>query len=127
MYLRVAPQVCSASFNVVVYLIYMYTVYVYHVIVITSFADQTTEDTYNGINTRMARKVDKRSWPALVRKLDILNAATTLSDLKSPGNQLERLKDDLAGCWSIRVNDQYRVIFQFGGGNAMNVRCQDIH
>jgi proteic killer suppression protein len=103
----------------------MYTIYVYHVVVITSFADSTTEDIYNGSNTKMARKVDRRIWPVLVRKLDILNAATALNDLKSPGNELERLKDDLAG--SIRVNDQYRVIFQFSGGNATNVRCQDIH
>jgi toxin HigB-1 len=95
--------------------------------VIASFADQTTEDIYNGSNTKMARKIDRRVWPVLVRKLDILNAATTLNDLKSPGNHLERLKGDLAGYWSIRVNDQYRVIFQFGGGNALNVRCQDIH
>ena len=105
----------------------MYTIYVYHVVVITSFADSTTEDIYNGSNTKMARKADRRIWPVLVRKLDILNAATALNDLKSPGNQLERLKDDLAGYWSIRVNDQYRVIFQFSGGNATNVRCQDIH
>jgi proteic killer suppression protein len=95
--------------------------------VITSFADPATEDIYNGSNTKMARKIDRRVWPVLVRKLDILNAATTLSDLKSPGNRLERLKDDLAGYWSIRVNDQYRVIFQFAGGNATDVRCQDIH
>jgi toxin HigB-1 len=87
--------------------------------VITSFADPTTEDIYNGSNTKMAGKVDRRIWPVLVRKLDMLNAATTLSDLKSPGNHLERLKGDLAGYWSIRVNDQYRVIFQFGGGNAL--------
>lgn len=105
----------------------MYTVSVYFGLVITSFADPTTEDIYNGVNRKMARKVDRRIWPVLVRKLDILNAANTLSDLKSPGNQLERLKDELAGYWSIRVNDQYRVIFQFAGGNAMNVRCQDIH
>jgi proteic killer suppression protein len=108
-------------------LIDMYTVCVYRYLVIMSFADATTEHIYNGINTKMARKVDRRIWPVLVRKLDILNAATTLGDLKSLGNQLERLKDDLAGYWSIRVNDQYRVIFQFAGGNATDVRCQDIH
>lgn len=63
----------------------------------------------------------------MVRKLDMLNAAINLGDLKSPGSQLEKLKGDLEGYWSIRVNDQYRIIFRFHGGNAMDVRCQDIH
>ena len=66
-------------------------------------------------------------WPVVIRKLDILNAATGLNDLKSPGNQLEKLKDDLAGYWSIRVNDQYRIVFRIDQGNAVDVRCQDIH
>jgi len=95
--------------------------------VITFFADATTEDIYNGANTKAARKIDRRVWTVIVRKLDVLNAATSLNDLKSPGNQLEKLKDDLAGYWSIRVNDQYRILFQFSEGNAMDVSCLDIH
>jgi len=97
------------------------------ILVIKSFADETTEDIYNGANTRAARKIDRRVWTVVFRKLDILNAAASLNDLKSPGNQLEKLKGDLAGCWSIRVNDQYRIVFHFDGGNATDVRCQDIH
>ena len=58
-------------------------------------------------------------------KLDILNAAISLNDLKSPGNRLEKLKNDLEGFWSIRVNDRYRIVFRFKGGNAAEVRCQD--
>ena len=94
---------------------------------IKSFAEQATEDIYNGANTKAARRIDRRVWPVVFRKLDMLNAAARLNDLKSPGNQLERLKDDLAGYWSIRVNDQYRIIFRFDGGNATDVSCQDIH
>ena len=60
-------------------------------------------------------------------KLDQLNAAASLNDVKSPGNQLEKLKDNLAGYWSIRVNVQYRICFQFEKGNACNVFCDDIH
>jgi proteic killer suppression protein len=100
---------------------------VYHKFVILSFADQTTEDIYNGKNTKSARRIDKRVWEVVVRKLDILNAATSLNDLKSPGNQLEKLKGDLADYWSIRVNDQYRIVFRFERGNAANVRCYDTH
>jgi proteic killer suppression protein len=62
-----------------------------------------------------------------VRKLDFLNAAASLNDLKSPGNQIEKLRDDLAGYWSIRVNDQYRITFRFVDGNALDVSCRDIH
>ena len=92
---------------------------------IASFADQTTEDIFNGSNTRLARKIDRQVWPVAARKLDMLHAAGSLNDLKSPGNQLEKLKDDLEGFWSIRVNDRYRIIFQYKDGNATEVRCQD--
>jgi len=95
--------------------------------VIESFADRATQDIYDGVNSKAARRIDRRVWPVVVRKLDILSAATSLNDLKSPGNQLEKLKDDLAGYWSIRVNDQYRVIFRFAEGIAGDVRCEDIH
>jgi toxin HigB-1 len=105
----------------------MYTVGVYNRLVIKSFADPATEDIYNGTNTKAARRIDQRVWPILVRKLDFLNAATSLNDLKSPGNQLEKLKDDWRGYWSIRVNDQYRIIFRFVDGNALDVSCRDIH
>lgn len=94
---------------------------------IASFAGQTTQDIFDGSNTRAARRIDRRLWPVIGRKLDALNAAASLNDLKSPGNQLEKLRDDLAGCWSIRVNDQYRIVFRFDKGNAADVRCQDVH
>jgi toxin HigB-1 len=94
---------------------------------IQSFADQGTADIYDGTNSRAARRIDKSIWRIVVRKLDMLNAAISLNDLKSPGNQLEKLKDDLAGYWSIRVNDKYRIVFRFNAGNATEVRCQDIH
>lgn len=110
----------------------MYTVHVYHKFVIESFSDQTTEDIYNGKNSKSARKIDIRVWPIVVRKLDILNAATSLNDLKSPGNRLEKLKANMAGYWSIRVNDQrmddqYRITFRFDNARAIDVRCHDIH
>lgn len=105
----------------------MYTVHVYNVPVIKSFADETTQDIYEGENTKAARKIDRRVWPIVFRKLDTLNAAISLNDLKSPGNQLEKLKGELAGYWSIRVNDQYRIIFRLENGNALNVSCRDIH
>lgn len=62
------------------------------------------------------------------RKLGMLNAAATVKDLRvPPGNRLEKLKGARAGWWSIRVNDQYRVVFKFDGGNASEVKIEDDH
>ncbi len=94
---------------------------------ILSFRDATARDIYNGVNSRAALKIAKRLWPRIAMKLDQLNAAVSLNDLKSPGNQLEKLNDNLAGYWSIRINVQYRICFQFEKGNASNVFCDDIH
>ena len=105
----------------------MYTVFMYTVSVIKSFADATTEDIFHGEPSKAARRIEKQLWPVVVRKLDMLNAATNLHDLKSPGNQLEKLRGNLAGYWSVRVNDQYRIVFQFNAGDAFSVSCRDIH
>jgi len=57
----------------------------------------------------------------------MLDAARDLMDLKAPpSNHLEKLKGQLAGFWSIRVNQQYRVFFRFAG-NADEVRILDYH
>ena len=62
------------------------------------------------------------------RRLDALHVATTLRDLSArPGNRLEALLGDRIGQYSIRVNDQYRIVFRFEGGNALDVRVMDYH
>jgi len=58
----------------------------------------------------------------------MLDAVRDLMDLKAPpSNHLEKLKGHLAGLWSIRVNEQYRLIFRFANGNADQVRIVDYH
>jgi len=62
------------------------------------------------------------------RKLEALNAATRLDDLKvPPSNRLEKLLGDLKDFYSIRVNDQWRVIFRWHDGDAHEVRLTDYH
>jgi proteic killer suppression protein len=57
-----------------------------------------------------------------------LHEAADLRDLKSPpGNRLEGLKGDLKGLHSIRINDQWRVVFRWAGGNAFDVQIVDYH
>jgi toxin HigB-1 len=96
--------------------------------VIASFGDKATEDVFNGNNTKEARRLPKEIWRIVHRKLDMVNAAASLEDLRvPPGNRLEALKGDLVGRHSIRVNDQYRITFRFEAGNAHAVRCEDYH
>lgn len=95
---------------------------------IVSFGSRSTEDIYHGVISRAALKIPQNIWPVAVRKLDLLNAAAVLSDLKvPPANRLEALKGALKGKWSIRVNDQYRIVFVFKDGNAYNVEITDYH
>jgi toxin HigB-1 len=101
---------------------------VYNGFVIVSFGDKTTEDIYNGVETKSARRLPKELWGRIQVKLDLLNACTGLDDLRAPpSNRPERLKGDLKGLYSIRVNDHYRIVFQFADGNAAEVRCTDYH
>ena len=59
-------------------------------------------------------------------KLDMLNDAAAMLDLTSPpGNRLEALRGDLHGLYSMRVNDQWRIVFRWEGNNAHDVRLMD--
>jgi proteic killer suppression protein len=93
-------------------------------LMIRSFRDKDTQALFSG---RCPRR-----WLAIravaERKLAYLNAAVTLDFLRSPpGNRLELLKGDRAGQWSIRINKQWRVCFQWESGDASNVEIADYH
>jgi proteic killer suppression protein len=95
---------------------------------IRTFADLTTADIWNGVNSQTARRIPKTLWPVIRRKLDQIDSVTTIDALRvPPGNRLHALEGDLAGYHAIRVNDQYRVVFRFEGQDALDVRCTDSH
>ena len=96
---------------------------------IHSFADRGTEDIFNGLNTRAARKCCPRELsPAARRKLDQLDSAEHLGDLKSPpGNRLEALLGDRKGQHSIRINDRFRVCFRWTELGPAEVEIVDYH
>lgn len=95
---------------------------------IQTFGDKRTEDLFQGISSRETRKFPADLIKVAVRKLDMLNAAYQLEDLRSPpGNRLEALRGDLKGFYSIRINDQWRIIFQWQNGNALAVKIVDYH
>ena len=60
-------------------------------------------------------------------RLALLDAATSLRDLNLPGLRLEALKRDRAGQYSIRINDQFRICFEWRDGDAHNVEIVDYH
>lgn len=91
---------------------------------IQSFRDAATADLY------LKRK--SRRWAAIakvaLRKLDMLEAATGLNDLRvPPANRLERLTHDRSGQHSIRINDQYRMCFVWKDDGAYEVEIVDYH
>ena len=95
---------------------------------ITSFGDQATEDLFHGNASKATRRFPSDIRRVARRKLDMLNAAHELRDLRSPpGNRLEALRGDLKGFHSIRVNDQWRVVFRWRGTDAEAVRITDYH
>ncbi len=95
---------------------------------IASFGDETTEDIFNGENTKAARRIPIQLWKTASRKLDMLNAAHELRDLMvPPANRLEPLYGNLAGKHSIRINDQFRILFRWKDGNAFEVQVKDYH
>lgn len=95
---------------------------------IVSFGDTTTAEIYDGTDRKAARKIPRELWPRVREKLDLLNASTSLSDLRiPPANRLEKLRGEWNGYYSIRVNDQYRIVFRFANGNCADVLCTDYH
>lgn len=96
---------------------------IYAMDVISSFKDAETEKIFQGLRSRSFEAIAKTAY----RKLAILHSARTLHDLKSPGLLLEALKDDRAGQHSIRINDRYRVCFEWRDGEASNVEIVDYH
>ena len=73
-------------------------------------------------------KFRRKLWENASRKLDALDAATELKDLRfPPGNRLHALTGDQKGRHAIRVNKQYRISFTWKDGHAWEVRCEDYH
>jgi proteic killer suppression protein len=92
--------------------------------VIKSFKDRETERLFGRQATRRWRGIAR----AARRKLEMLHAARSLSDLRvPPGNRLEALRGDRKGQHSIRINDQWRVCFVWRGGDAYDVEIADYH
>ncbi len=96
---------------------------------IATFANKATEDIFDGRSSSSARRLLPRDlWKVAFRKLDQINGATAIDDLRiPPGNRLESLQADRSGQHSIRINDQYRICFVWNESAAENVEIVDYH
>lgn len=95
---------------------------------IVSFGDNATEAVFHKTPLRLLKRFPADVLKRASQKLDYLNGASDLVDLEAPpGNRLESLKDDLKGFHSIRVNDQWRIVFRWQGSDAHQVRLVDYH
>ena len=90
---------------------------------------ESTEDIFNGVAPKAARKVCPQSlWRIAVRKLELLDSVIHRDELKvPPGNQLEARTGDRKGQNSIRVNDQYRICFKWADAGPDEVELTDYH
>jgi len=95
---------------------------------IITFLSEATRDIYDGKESKQARRIPQSIWKVAQRKLDMLNVAYSLNDLTSPpANRLEVLRGNLKGKYSIRINDQYRIVFEFRDKNVYEVETVDYH
>jgi toxin HigB-1 len=93
--------------------------------VIQNFKDKETQKIFE---RHRSRKLPSDIQQVALRKLRMLNRAETLQDLRvPPANRLERLVGDREGQYSIRVNDQWRICFEWQDGEALDVEIVDYH
>ena len=92
---------------------------------IKNFGDKESEKIWNGIRSK---KLPSEIQNVARRKLRMLNNAQELNDLRvPPANRLEKLKGDLSEFYSIRINNQWRIIFQWKNNDAYVVKIVDYH
>ena len=95
---------------------------------IESFGDDATADLFHGRTTHRIRRFPPTLRQSTLHKLDMLNAAYSLNDLRvPPGNRLELLKGELSGYYSTRINEKWRIIFRWEDNNAREVAVIDYH
>jgi len=98
------------------------------VIIVTMIRDFTDKETEKIFNRQFSRKFPPDIQQGARRKLEILEAAEVLEDVRlPPSNHLEKLSGDRENQYSIRINKQWRICFEWRNGNAHNVEVVDYH
>ncbi len=95
---------------------------------IVSFGNRATSDLFHGRASNKVRRLPTQIVEPALYKLDLLNAAAVIEDLRvPPGNRLEILRGEYAGFHSIRINRQWRLVFRWHAGAAYEVAIVDYH
>ena len=95
---------------------------------IKSIKDKTTQDIFNGKNSRYARKVPQQLYDKAVRLLDQIDSVASVEELRQPpSNRLEKKEGNLKDYWALWINRQWRIIFKWKGENAYEVQITDYH
>jgi len=95
---------------------------------IKNFRNKIAQDIFDGVPSRLSRKIPSDLHDKIAKLFDQINAATKIETLRiPPSNHLERLKGDLKEYWSIRINKQWRIIFKWENGEAFNIEIVDYH
>lgn len=96
---------------------------------LVSFKDDVTEDIFNGVNNKKAnQRLPYSLWKIAARKLDQLDSVVMLDELRvPPGNHLEKLSGDRSSEYSIRINQQYRICFEWTDSGPTKVEIIDYH
>ena len=92
---------------------------------IASFKDKETEKIWDGtVSTQLPFEIQQTAR----RKLRMINSSQSINDLRiPPANKLEKLRGDLKNKYSIRINDQWRIVFCWDGSNSFEVEIIDYH
>lgn len=92
---------------------------------IKSFGDKESEKIWNGVRSK---KLPNQIQDIARRKLRMINNSLDINDLRiPPANRLEKLKGELSDYYSIRINDQWRIIFQWENNDAYEIQIVDYH
>ena len=92
---------------------------------IKSFGDKESEKIWNGVRSK---KIPNQIQDIARRKLRMINNSLDINDLRiPPANRLEKLKGELSDYYSIRINDQWRIIFQWENNDAYEIQIVDYH
>jgi proteic killer suppression protein len=95
---------------------------------IRNFGNKIAQDIFDGVNSRYSRRLPRKLHAKAQRLLDQINAAPSLEFLSMPpGNRLEKLSGDLIGFWSLRINDQWRIIFRWAANDFFDPKIVNYH
>lgn len=116
---------CNLTFVQELYIIHGYRVCVN---MIVNFKDKLARDVFDGVKNSKTKKIDSLLMPRIIRKLDMVNAASHINDLKvPPANYLKKLTGELKDYHSIRINDQWKIIFRWEDNAPHDVQYTDYH